>query len=111
MPFRLRQFARKQTRRIRDYFSAGTAEDVRVYPWHRFRRAGIARFLVATITVFPLLWQSLAGYSRTRDAAAFLHPAVCWVTLFIYGYNYVFARGKPLSRDAWQTDPLIVEHP
>jgi glycosyltransferase involved in cell wall biosynthesis len=43
-----------------------------------------------------------SGYRRSRDRAAFFHPVACWLTLWSYGVNVLFARGRVLSRDGWR---------
>jgi glycosyltransferase involved in cell wall biosynthesis len=97
-----RVFARKTRRRARDYlYYSGRGE--RTYPWARYRR-GLGLFAAATVTILPLLVQSLIGYSRKRDRAWWFHPVACWTTLWIYGWEALRARIKPerLSRSGWQ---------
>jgi glycosyltransferase involved in cell wall biosynthesis len=94
-------FVRKQRRRIRDFFAAPPGE-ARVYPWRPFLGPGIARFSLACVTVVPLLWQSARAYRRSGDRAAFFHPVACWLTLWVYGTTFVFARGKALDRRGWR---------
>lgn len=98
------QFTLKQTRRIRDFLSQDRHVE-RIYPWRHFLLGGIAKFFGASILVAPLLYQSAVAYRRTRDIAAFVHPLVCWLTLYIYAVNFLFFRGKTLSREKWQLDP------
>lgn len=94
-------FVRKQRRRIRDFFAAPQGE-ARAYPWRPFLGPGVTRFTFACVTVVPLLWQSGRAYARSRDSAAFFHPAACWLTLWVYGTTYLFARGKALDRRGWR---------
>ena len=98
----LEQFSAKQTRRVRDYFAKPSSESARVYPWDRFLRRGLVRFVLSSITIVPLLFQSIRAYKRTGDRAAFLHPIVCWITACVYGVNVLFSRGRPLSRNKLQ---------
>jgi glycosyltransferase involved in cell wall biosynthesis len=96
-------FVRKQRRRIRDFFAPserGYAE--RAYPWRNVMGPGILRFVGSCVTIVPLLYQSLVAYSRSRDKAAFFHPVACVLTLGVYGSNFLFARGRSLSRSAWK---------
>jgi glycosyltransferase involved in cell wall biosynthesis len=95
-------FARKQKRRIRDYFAAPHAGTSRTYPWDGMLRRGVARFVLSCVTVVPLLVQSARAFARSGDSAAFFHPVACWITLYVYATNFVFARGKALGRAGWQ---------
>jgi len=95
-------FVRKQKRRIRDFFAAPKAGEARAYPWRALLGAGIAKFVFSCVTVIPLLAQSVRAYGRSRDAAAFFHPIACWLTLYVYGANFLFARGKALGRAGWR---------
>lgn len=97
-----RAFVRKQTRRVRDYFSPEARAEPRVYPWGGLVAKAAARFVLACVTVVPLLAQSLRLYARSRDPAAFYHPVAAWLTLGVYGTNVLFARGRPLSRTGWK---------
>lgn len=98
----LRTLARKQLRRITDY-SFYSRSNQRKYPWKGLYRAGIAKFIVYCLTIFPLLAQSLIGFSRKRDAAWFLHPIACWITLIAYGYGTLRSLlvQKPHDRSQW----------
>jgi hypothetical protein len=97
------QFKMKQTRRIRDFFSkAHQPEEGRIYPWHLYTAKGVTQFSIATLTVVPLLMQALRAYKTSSDPAAFVHPLACWMTLYIYAINFLFGRGKSLSRENWQ---------
>ena len=102
----LRDFARKQDRRIRDYLFFAR-ERQRTYPWNRQRRAGIVWFMLATVTVVPLIVQMLMGWRRKHDWAWLYHLPVCWITLWVYGKNVAAKalgiKPTPKSRDAWQT--------
>jgi glycosyltransferase involved in cell wall biosynthesis len=95
-------FARKQTRRIRDFCATPKSAGARAYPWDEIIGAGVVRFALACVTVVPLLLQSARAYGRTGDAAAFFHPIACWMTLWVYGSNVLFARGRALDRRGWR---------
>jgi hypothetical protein len=97
-----RAFVRKQTRRIRDYFSSGKRGEHRIYPWKRIAGRAVVPFIASCLTIAPLLSQSLRAYARTRDSAAFYHPVACWLTLSVYGLNFMFARGRELQRARWR---------
>lgn len=98
----LRTLARKQLRRVTDY-SFYSRTNRRKYPWKGLNRRGIAKFVLYCLTVLPLFAQSLVAYYRKRDAALFLHPVACWITLVAYSYGTL--RGlvvqKPQDRTAW----------
>ena len=95
-------FVVKQTRRIRDVFTKDTGHPQRRYPWAKVGLAGALKFGVCCVTVLPLLYQSVVAYRRTGDSAAFFHPIACWLTFWVYGTNFLFARGKAMSRLNWQ---------
>ena len=95
----LRQFASEQTRRIRDYLyfrRSGRRSD----QWGARHKRGLLRFVIACLTVAPLLRDSWTGYRRSRDPAWLLHAPACWLTLVIYGWGAVVgrARRRPESR-------------
>lgn len=99
----VRQFGLKQTRRVRDYYCDAHKDSLeRVYPWQAFARRGLIRFVLSTVSVVPLLAQSIKAYVATGERAAFFHPIACWITAIVYGMNLLFARGKALSRESWQ---------
>ena len=104
---RLRDFARKQRRRIRDFLFFAQ-EKRRSYPWNRQRRTGIVLFCLATATVLPLAVQALVGFCRRPDRAWLYHIPVCWTTLWIYGLgalSRLFGRRQaPVDRSRWQKD-------
>jgi hypothetical protein len=101
----LRDFARKQDRRIRDFLFF-SADRGRTYPWNRQRRAGLIRFCVSTALIVPLLLQMARGWRRQRDRAWRLHVPVCWITLAVYARAVVSRalglKPKPKSRDRWR---------
>lgn len=89
----LAQFIRKQKRRVRDYLYYEKL-GIRKYPWRIFslssmRGRGMLFFIFASLTVLPLLYQSFRGYLIKRDWAWAFHPLACWITLWVYGYNWL----------------------
>lgn len=102
---RLGDFVRKQRRRIRDFLYFAHAKE-RIYPWNRQRKTGIAMFCLATVTVFPLVWQMLKGFIRRPDCAWLYHVPVCWTTLWVYGSSTVSKllgiKQAPADRSSWQ---------
>jgi glycosyltransferase involved in cell wall biosynthesis len=100
----LRDFARKQDRRVRDFLHF-SQERERSYPWKQQSRAGILTFCLCTVLVIPLLIQMIRGASRRRDWAWLYHVPACWITLGVYGWNAIaktigMQRG-PKSREGW----------
>jgi len=101
----LRGFARKQRRRIQDYLYY-QRQGLRQYPWQQHNRAGLARFVLSTVLVLPLVAQAIRGYRRRPDPAWALHVPACWITLWTYGWGWVggrlSARTAPGDRYGWQ---------
>jgi hypothetical protein len=102
---KLSDFVRKQRRRIRDFLYFANEKE-RIYPWDGQRKAGIAMFCLATVTVLPLAWQMLKGFIRRPDSAWLYHIPVCWATLWVYGTGTLskLLGGKqaPVDRSSWQ---------
>ena len=100
----LRDFARKQDRRVRDFLHF-SKERERSYPWKQQSRGGIVVFCLCTVLVIPLLVQMLRGLVRVRDRAWLYHLPACWITLWIYGINVAAKslgmRRGPKSREGW----------
>ena len=106
---RLRDFSRKQDRRVRDFLHFRKARPGGSSRTYRWRGSGAVRgavlFSIATATLLPLLVQTLLGAFRRPDSAWLYHVPVCWVTLLRYGAAALclpFRRPAPASRDAWQ---------
>jgi glycosyltransferase involved in cell wall biosynthesis len=98
------RFRLKTRRRIDDYLFFSTSEVGRSYPWTSQQRRGIAKFVVWTVLVAPLVFQVLRGYRRKPDRAWWFHLPACWITLSVYGAGYVRARLRPrmLDRRDWR---------
>jgi glycosyltransferase involved in cell wall biosynthesis len=101
----LAEFARKQRRRIRDFLFFAQ-EKQRTYPWDRQKKAGIVRFVLATVLVIPLVCQAFSGCRRRPDPAWLYHLPVCWITLWTYGIGTLRKtlglRQAPVARHGWQ---------
>ena len=99
----IRKFARKQRRRVRDYLYHKSKND-RSYEWENStNRVGLIKFVLSCVTVIPLIWQSVKGYSKKPDIAWFFHPLACEITLWEYGWGTIrgmFNKGE-LSRKGW----------
>ena len=96
-------FRRKQARRIRDYFFHAK-HDRRTYRYASVPKWRYMTFVLATVTVFPLLWQSLRGYRHTPDSAWCFHLPACWITLWEYGIGTVVSLVKTgeYDRSSWR---------
>jgi len=84
----VQQFVRKTRRRSDDFFHF-SAEGRRSYPWTRRRLTGIARFVLSTVLVVPLLLDVARGLRRRRDTAWLFHVPACWITLWIYATSTI----------------------
>jgi len=96
-------FYRKQKRRIRDY-SYYTYIGARKYPWKGMRKKGVLKFALYSVTVLPLVVQSLRGWFKKRDSAWFYHVPACLITLYVYSVGSIRSRFsvKEMSREGWK---------
>lgn len=96
------KFARKQRRRIKDYLYH-KSKNSREFKMDTVSKAGLGKFILYTLTVIPLLYQTLLGYSRKADSAWFFHPLACWITLWEYGSSTILSKFKnsELDRSKW----------
>lgn len=97
-------FYRKQNRRIRDFLYFSDAKG-RKYPWSKVGKSRIVLFVLCCITVFPLLGQACAGYSRKHDLQAWAyHFVACWITLWVYGWGVISGifKKEQANRDHWK---------
>lgn len=98
----IKTFMRKQKRRVKDFLFL-KKENIRSYPWQKINKAGVFKFVLYSVTVLPVLFQAIKGFSRKRDTAWFFHPLACWLTLYIYGvsaFQNLF-KTEALKRDKW----------
>jgi glycosyltransferase involved in cell wall biosynthesis len=93
-------FIRKQRRRIKDYRHY---QRLRKYPWGALNKTRLIKFILYTLTVFPLLVQMLRGMTRKNDLAWWFHPVACWITMIVYAVGYVgiLFRPGPADRSSW----------
>ncbi len=102
------KFIRKQQRRIKDY-TFHKKNKSRAFDWDKFELGGessmgLVKFILYTALIFPLIGQSLIGFSRKKDWAWFFHIPACWITLVVYTYGKfigIFTQ-KEMSRDNWK---------
>lgn len=97
----LSTFRRKTRRRIEDFLYW---RDRRRYPWLASGRLALARFVLYTLLVVPLLVEAFRGWVKVHDRAWFYHLPVCWTTLWLYGWAVLLSVGRraPHSREGWQ---------
>jgi len=93
-------FIRKQRRRISDY-RLFKQQGIRKYNWQAINKAGLFYFAISCLLVFPLIFQSLRGFLRSKDPCMFLHPVFCIVTFYVY-FTGSFGRSSFYSRGRWQ---------
>ena len=98
----IKKFIHKQRRRIRDYLYYKKSWE-RSYPWLEQSNLGIIKFIISSITLFPLIYQMFKGYYKKTDCAWLFHPLACILTLFIYSFIKFssFFSVKELSREKW----------
>lgn len=94
-------FYRKQSRRINDYFYF-RKKGMRYYKYNMASK-GYARYLLYTVLIFPLFYQSVKGHLKKPDIAWFFHPLACWITLLVYGWATVRSifKTRIYDRNGW----------
>jgi glycosyltransferase involved in cell wall biosynthesis len=95
-------FVRKQKRRIKDFFYL-ESKKARP-PTYQRQKSGQLYFAFATLSLLPLIFQTLWGYLRKPDKAWFFHPLACWLTLWIYTKETVLSKFKitEMDRKSWR---------
>ena len=100
----IQTFYRKQRRRIKDYLFFSDTKG-RKYPWKNMQKRKIVLFSLCCVTIIPLIVQSAIGFTRKRDAKAWLfHLPACWVTLWVYGWGTIMGlfKKEAASRVGWK---------
>jgi len=86
-------FVRKTERRIRDYVFYERRR-MRMYPWFQLARtryrSRILKFVLCTLLMFPLAYDSMKGYKRIPDKAWLFHLLGCWITLLVYSIGLLY---------------------
>ena len=98
----IKKFIRKQNRRVTDYFYY---QNLRQFNWNQTNQSGILKFILYTILIIPILFDTLRGFLHKPDAAWFFHPIACLITLYIYVTNTLknkLGLLKQLNRLKWQ---------
>jgi glycosyltransferase involved in cell wall biosynthesis len=75
-------YIKKTHRRIRDYYKFNS---LRKYPWTKFNKKSLLKFVFGVITIYPITGDAIKGYKRKPDTAWFLHWFVCFLTAYVYG--------------------------
>lgn len=96
------KFAKKQRRRVRDFLFHRSVGD-RKYDWGNSNSLGVLKFVLSCLFIFPLFFQAFKGYFKKKDFAWFFHPLACWITLWEYGWGYIFGlfNKAEISREGW----------
>ncbi|MFH1896341.1 MAG: glycosyltransferase [bacterium] len=95
---KISSFVKKQKRRVTDFLFYEQKGSVRAYPWRQKYQKRIPLFVLACVTLVPLIYQSIRGYFRKKDLAGWaFHPLACWITLTIYGAGFMLSLG-PLKK-------------
>jgi len=98
----IKKFIRKQNRRITDYFYY---QNLRQFNWNQTNKSGILKFVLYTVLIIPMLFDTLRGFFHKPDFAWFFHPLACFITLYLYTVNTIKKRLnllKQLDRKQWQ---------
>jgi len=98
----IKKFIRKQNRRITDYFYY---QNLRQFNWNQTNKSGILKFILYTVLIVPMLFDTLRGFFHKPDFAWFFHPLACFITLYLYTINTIKKRLnllKQLDRQQWQ---------
>lgn len=77
----------------------------RKYPWSKVGKGKIVIFALSTVTVVPLIVQSIIGYCRKHDISAWAyHIVACWITLAVYGIGTIkgLFKKEQANRDNWK---------
>jgi len=98
----IKTFIRKQKRRVKDYLYYAKL-GVRKYPWNSVSYLRLAKFIIYTVLISPVVIQACIGYSRKHDPAWFLHPLFCILTLWYYGTTKITSlfQVKEMDRKNW----------
>jgi len=110
------RFKRKQSRRVRDFLYRRSVADVlthknfeeRKYTYGKNSFIALMKpllvFVFQTVTIVPLLYQAIKGYTKKPDLAWFAHIPLCWLTLIAYTVGIVqslFIKSE-FSRENWR---------
>lgn len=85
----LKEFCKKQDRRIKDYLYFSKQGIRSPLPLPKLK---VAKFCLYTLMIFPLFIDSLRGYLKKRDRAWFFHIIACLLTLVIYSKGFIISK-------------------
>lgn len=88
---------RKQRRRAKDFFYLESQQERQSTYQRRLGKQVL--FVVATLTVLPLLFQSIKGFLKKPDVAWFFHPVACLMTLWVYSTELIVSWFKKEELD------------
>lgn len=102
----IKKFARKQRRRIVDYFYYKSL-NLRNVEWEgAFSYLPILKFTLYTVLIIPVCFDVIKGYSKKPDLAAWaFHPLACLITLYEYVlgvFRNKIKKAQELNRDNWR---------
>ena len=98
----IKKFIRKQKRRLIDYYSYNK---LRQFNWDETNKSGILKFILYTILIIPMLFDTIRGFVHKPDIAWFFHPVACCITLFIYSTTFIKNKLgilKSINRENWK---------
>lgn len=98
----IKKFIIKQNRRLVDYY---TYKSFRHYQWQTPNFHYQIKFILYTVTIIPLIYHSLLGFSKKNDPVWFLHPFFVITTFFIYilvTLKLKLGLLKPIDRSSWR---------
>jgi len=98
----VKDFYRKQKRRAKDFFFLeDRGERKQTYQRQKDKQL---YFLLSTILIFPLVFQSIKGFIKKPDKAWVFHPLACWITLWVYVSETIKAlfKKEEISREGWK---------
>jgi glycosyltransferase involved in cell wall biosynthesis len=96
------KFARKQRRRLFDLYFY---QSQRRYRWNVAQTGGPIKYLLYTILIIPMLFDTLKGFIKHPDLAWFFHPLACLISLYYYVLAttvHLFGFRPQISRHHWQ---------
>lgn len=96
------KFIRKQNRRLVDLY---TYRHLRHYNWVSVNSLGAIKFILYTLLVFPLIFDTFRGFIKKPDLAWFFHPLACFICLYINSITTIKSKLgllKKLDRTSWQ---------
>lgn len=87
--------------KVKEYFTDELKgkRDYLVYnPSSGVDRLNLITYIVCTLTLLQPLYVSVKGYLKIRDSAWFLHPLMCYLMVFAYGYSEIRRMWKSVKK-------------